>query len=234
MTTLDVAQLEQVWDTAGGDPHWAATMAGIAVEESGGRTDALNNNPKTGDYSVGLWQINYYGALAPGRTAEYGSPAQLQADPNLDARAAVALLGDSTKGLSNWQADAVARAAEAAGGPLSDAQVQGIIGAGPTSSGAVPAGGATATTAQDVSVLGSIGSALGALDPLTWAGDLGTVFGAIADDVKTWLFVGAFTVVGAVMVIAGLKSAAQDTLGTGQGAGDKAESAAKVAALAAA
>ncbi len=79
----------------------APIMAAIALAESGGRTNALNNNPSTGDYSVGLWQINYFGNLLPGRTSEYGSPAFLSANPSAQAKAAISLAGNGS-GLSNW------------------------------------------------------------------------------------------------------------------------------------
>ena len=98
-------QIQQLWIKNGGDPGWAPLMAGIAIAESGGDTAALNNNPSTGDYSVGLWQINYYGSLLPGRTAEYGSPAQLQADPNAQAKAAISLFGNNAAGIGNWTND---------------------------------------------------------------------------------------------------------------------------------
>ena len=98
-------QIQQLWIKNGGDPGWAPLMAGIAIAESGGDTAALNNNPNTGDYSVGLWQINYYGSLLPGRTAEYGSPAQLQADPNAQAKAAISLFGNNAAGIGNWTND---------------------------------------------------------------------------------------------------------------------------------
>lgn len=38
--------------------------------ESGGRPDTLNNNPATGDYSVGCFQINILGSLAKNRPTE--------------------------------------------------------------------------------------------------------------------------------------------------------------------
>jgi len=42
----------------------------IMMCESGGNPNALNDNPKTGDYSVGLFQINLYGDNAKDRPSE--------------------------------------------------------------------------------------------------------------------------------------------------------------------
>ena len=78
----------------------APVMAAIALAESGGNPRALNNNPATGDYSVGLWQINYFGNLAPSRTQRYGSPQQVT-DPIANAKAAVDLAQNGF-GLGNW------------------------------------------------------------------------------------------------------------------------------------
>ena len=101
MTTYNFGQLEQLWTSNGGSPSLAPTMAAIALAESGGNSASLNNNPSTGDYSVGLWQINYYGNLAGPRTQAYGAPAALQADPNAQAKAAISIAGDGS-GLANW------------------------------------------------------------------------------------------------------------------------------------
>jgi hypothetical protein len=100
-TTLSYQQIENLWIQNGGPPSAAPIMAAIAEAESGGNTQSLNNTPSTGDYSVGLWQINYFDGMLAGRTAEYGSPSQLQADPNLQAKAAISLYGGGG-GLSNW------------------------------------------------------------------------------------------------------------------------------------
>jgi hypothetical protein len=123
--TLTFAQIEQLWKDNGGPAGWAPLMAGIAEAESGGNTVALNNNPSTGDYSVGLWQINYYNGLLASRTNKYGSPAALQADPNAQAKAAIDLFGGGP-GITNWQGDATYKAWTAAGSPSqpSDATVQ--------------------------------------------------------------------------------------------------------------
>lgn len=99
MATLSFTQIEQLWIANGGSAALAPVMAAIAIAESGGRTDA--HNPKPPDDSYGLWQINYYGNLRSGRTQRYGSPDQLVADPNLQARAAISLAGNGS-GLRNW------------------------------------------------------------------------------------------------------------------------------------
>jgi len=50
---------------------WNHTTAlNVARAESGLRTNALNDNPATGDYSVGCFQINLYGSNARNRPSE--------------------------------------------------------------------------------------------------------------------------------------------------------------------
>ena len=77
-----------------------------------GRANALNNTPATGDYSVGLWQINYYGSLLASRTAEFGTPASLQGNANAQAKAAIKLSDNGTN-LGPWQSDPVVKAINA-------------------------------------------------------------------------------------------------------------------------
>ena len=90
-------------------------MAGIAIGESGGNTQAYNPVPP--DNSVGLWQINYYGANAAQRIPRYGTPDQLLADPNRQAKAAIDLLGQNAAGIGNWQNDSTWNAWMRAGAP---------------------------------------------------------------------------------------------------------------------
>jgi hypothetical protein len=59
------------------DPSVAATFAAIASAESGLDYTVINDTVATGDYSVGLWQINYFGSLYASRAAAYGTPQQL-------------------------------------------------------------------------------------------------------------------------------------------------------------
>lgn len=48
--------------------HGVATA--VMIAESGGSTSTVNNNPSTGDYSIGCFQINIYGANAASRPSE--------------------------------------------------------------------------------------------------------------------------------------------------------------------
>jgi len=82
----------------GGNSSQAATLAAIGTAESSLDLTVLNNTPATGDYSIGIWQVNYYGDLLAGRTAAYGSPEAL-ATGGL-AKQAVAAWGISNRGTS--------------------------------------------------------------------------------------------------------------------------------------
>lgn len=159
---LTFAQLEQLWTQAGGDPAWAPTMAGIAMEESSGNPTAWNNDPSTGDNSVGLWQINYYGNLLGPRTQEYGPP-QSMTQPLRNAQAAVHILGHNGSGLHAWTNDAVTQAAMAAGRPLTAAQVNAILGGQPPGQvvGTGTAAGPAAALAAGAAPAGQSGFALG-------------------------------------------------------------------------
>ena len=81
----------------------AITMAAIMMAESGGRPDALNNNPRTGDLSYGLFQINMIGNLGPARMKQFGlRSADDLKDPSKNIDAAVQILRSS--GLGAWGA----------------------------------------------------------------------------------------------------------------------------------
>lgn len=79
-----------------------ALFTAIGLAESSGNADVINNNPKTGDYSVGVWQINYLpgsptsgNSLYNERTAAFGPPAALQNGP-ANAAAAYSLSNGGT------------------------------------------------------------------------------------------------------------------------------------------
>ena len=154
--TLTYHQIEDLWIRNGGDRGWAPLMAAIAMAESGGITNNLNNNGSTGDYSVGLWQINYFGAMGGPRSRKYGDPAKLASSPDLQAKAALDLFGNNGSGLTNWTNDAAWNAWRRAGAPQkpSDATVLswGVVkggnqalGPGPADSGFSPANGGSST-----------------------------------------------------------------------------------------
>ena len=125
---LSFQQIQTLWNANGGNKYWAALAAGIAIAESGGNVTALNNNPSTGDYSVGLWQINYYGSLKAGRTAEFDPSNELQTNANAQAKAAITLSGNGSN-WGPWTNDPVWNQWQAAGAPRypSNAQVEGWI-----------------------------------------------------------------------------------------------------------
>jgi hypothetical protein len=118
-STYSFSQLEDLWVQAGGNQADAPVMASVALAESGGKP--WNTNFKPPDYSVGLWQINYYGANAAPRTALWGPPTNLYgSSPQqalANAKAAVYLLGQNRSGLtSNWGGDPAVKEYNAAGG----------------------------------------------------------------------------------------------------------------------
>lgn len=77
-------------------------LTAIGSAESSLDWTVINDTPATGDYSVGIFQINYYGSLYSGRAAEFGTPAQLVAGgPGVQARAALAIAFGSG-GYTNW------------------------------------------------------------------------------------------------------------------------------------
>jgi Lysozyme like domain len=201
MTVLTFGQIEQLWIKNGGDPSWAPTMAGVALAESGGNVENLNNNPSTGDYSVGLWQINYFGGLAPSRTASFGPPAQLQQDANAQAKAAVSILGGGP-GITAWKGDKVGNAAQN-GQPLSLAAVEALVsqfGLGSTADATNPT---PLPTDLSSSSSGAVGGSLPVIGgALTAASATDSFFSDITNP-NTLKRVGVFSL-GAALFIAGL------------------------------
>ena len=213
-------QIEQLWVQNGGDPNWAPFMAGIAIAESGGNTQALNNTPATGDYSVGLWQINYFQSLAPGRTALYGSPTDLLADPNKQAKAAINLFGQNGAGIGNWANDSTAKAWVAAGRPQapSAATVESWLGGDLGTTGdQVPAPGAsdpsTATGSKAVGCGAKGGGISLGIGPIS----TGKLFNACqVKGIVGGLLVGlgGATIIVGVVILAGKSSSVRSAVGT--------------------
>lgn len=100
-TNFSPQDVINLWVDNGGDPSKAPIAAAIvfSTENPSGNAGLVNDNPATQDYSVGLWQINYFGGLLAQRTSQFGSPEALASDPNLQAKAAISL---SQNG-QNWQ-----------------------------------------------------------------------------------------------------------------------------------
>jgi hypothetical protein len=57
-------------------------------EDPSGNVGIVNNTPSTGDYSVGIWEVNYLGALMSARTKLFGDPKSLSGSLPAQANAA--------------------------------------------------------------------------------------------------------------------------------------------------
>lgn len=167
MSVLDAARAAYA---AGFRGQSLVTAIAIAGAESG--YNPTSHNTKPPDDSVGLWQINYYGNLRPGRTATYGPPEALL-DPTANARAAYAI----SSGGNNFGAwttytsgayrshlsEAAAAAAQVSGGSSSGGlDIPNPLGAVGDIAGSIP---------NPFDVAGAVGSVLGA--PLSLASDIG-------------------------------------------------------------
>lgn len=100
---------------AGASKTVALNLAAISAhgEDPSGNPRALNNNPKTGDYSAGLFQENFYAGLGPSRVKEFAPMFGL--NPNMpvkqfvswlqghpEAQAKIALAQYKSQGYSAW------------------------------------------------------------------------------------------------------------------------------------
>lgn len=193
MTTLTRQQIETLWVQAGGNPQKASEASAIAMAESGGNPDAINNKNANGTTDRGLWQIN----------SVHGSLSTL--DPLANARAAV---GISANG-SNWRPWCVAWSNGACGGTFMGAgsPVLQFLG-GEQLSPADPASPTGSPATQPVG-LGSN------LDPGAWAN-------AFLKPIGIWAYAFGLFFVGGVMVLAGFflifkdTQAGQVAIGVGQ------------------
>jgi tape measure domain-containing protein len=86
---LNAGQLKALALAAGFNDRDASIMAAIAMAESGGRSNAHNNNAATGDNSYGLWQVNMLGRMGPQRRQAFGIGSnEALFDPAVNASAA--------------------------------------------------------------------------------------------------------------------------------------------------
>lgn len=79
----------------------AIIMAAVAGSESSYDERVVNDTPATGDYSVGLWQVNYYDGLYNGRVAQFGTPGHL-ANAGIGAQADAAFAIWQQQGFGAW------------------------------------------------------------------------------------------------------------------------------------
>ncbi|GAA4868070.1 transglycosylase SLT domain-containing protein [Saccharopolyspora cebuensis] len=100
MTTLSPEQIAQHAYDAGFRGDALATSVAVALAESGGNTDAHNDQPP--DDSYGLWQINMLGDLGTARREQYGLGSDDELlDPAENAAAAFEISGDG-KDFGPW------------------------------------------------------------------------------------------------------------------------------------
>jgi hypothetical protein len=85
------------------DHDEALIATAIALAESGGDPSAHNDNPKTGDDSFGLWQINRFKELGPARRRQFNIASNDQLfDPSTNARAARTVFTDANAMFTPW------------------------------------------------------------------------------------------------------------------------------------
>lgn len=102
-------QAYQALIAAGFNQSEAITLTAIGAVESGWNTTSLNPDSGTGDYSVGVWQINYFGSLYASRAPILGTPDELRGNLAAQARAARILFEESVhaneSGFQPWMPD---------------------------------------------------------------------------------------------------------------------------------
>lgn len=204
MTTLTIPQAYNLLRSAGFAPAQAADMVGIAIAESGLRTDAIGDvNLENATYgpSVGLFQVRTV-------KAQYGTGAvrdekALLASPLTQAQAAYEISngGKTFSPWSTWlhgsaQAQ-LAKVYAALGAGKAGSQLPSTANAAP-----LPAGGATPSTASDAGLIST---------PLGWLGDLLGIPGASAVEsgaVKVVLFGGVLLAGVSLFVLGAWRSVA--------------------------
>jgi len=142
MTVYSYAQLEGLWEQAGGSKALAPVMAAIAMAESGGNSQAYNPSGATG-----LWQI--LGAVNP---ADQGN----LFNPQVNAKEA--LLKYKTQGLGAWVTYTDGAYKKYLQGNVPPTAITGVQGpppgvAAPGSPGEPGSGGGTGPSASDLTGL---------------------------------------------------------------------------------
>jgi len=76
LVQMEIVTIPREWSLAVahevlGEYDWDVNIAySVMMCESGGNPEVVNDNPLTGDYSIGLFQVNLYGANALSRPSE--------------------------------------------------------------------------------------------------------------------------------------------------------------------
>tara|TARA_A100001035_G_C27781572_1_gene502043 strand:- start:1325 stop:3178 length:1854 start_codon:yes stop_codon:yes gene_type:complete len=87
--TFNQEEIARAARAAGFPEDKIATMTAIAMAESSGDSQAINDNVNTGDLSFGLWQINMLGDMGPERRKLFGIKSNEELlDPLTNAKAA--------------------------------------------------------------------------------------------------------------------------------------------------
>lgn len=88
----NAADVAAILKRNGATDEEATVLGAIAMVESSGNPGAHNDNPRTGDDSYGLWQINMLGGMGPERRAKYGLKSNEDLyDPDTNAQIAIAM-----------------------------------------------------------------------------------------------------------------------------------------------
>lgn len=177
MPTLSQSQIAVYAQSAGLSADRAQIAAAIAMAESGGRTDAHNAQPP--DDSYGLWQINMYGSMGPGRRAQYGISSNEQLyDPAVNARA-MAKISNGGSNFTPW-ATYTSGAYKSHNGGVADAAAAGFNWADPFGTSPFGSGGVTGSLAGLTS-LAELGVSAGEwlANPHNWVRIVQTGTGAL-------------------------------------------------------
>lgn len=193
MTKYSFAELEGIWENAGGSLLAAPMAAAIAMAESGGDSNSTNNNGN-GTQDRGLWQIN----------SIHGS--QSTFDVTANARAAVAISSNGTNWrpwCTAWSNGRCGGTFMGAGSPVLKHLPTGSVApsAPPTASSSTPST-PQATAPTPVTTTGNpITNALG---DVTGLGDLSGTIASIYNSFTKTIWFGAITALGILMVFGGL------------------------------
>ena len=207
------AQLAALWTANGGPASQASYAASVSAAENGSGNPSSTNVNKDGTTDFGLWQIN--SSNFAGLSQALGTPVNSSTitDPNLNARAAVALATTNTGGTRGWLNWSTVANNVNGLGASNPTYAQSAVGTNPSdpfttttllsnffsnalgapATSSLPSGSQQVTTAtQAVSDAGGIGSA---------------VTGAVST-VQGWGWTVGFFVLGVVIILGGFMLAA--------------------------